>query len=264
MKSKLLFSLTLIILFVLFVSEILYTYPSGISGRTRKTTTTGCGSCHGSGATTGLSVVITGPDSLAKGMSSSYTLTITSATGSKGGLDVATRSGTLATNQSGTQLLNGEIVQTTGKNFSGGSVSFTFNYTAPNINTIDTIFSTGLRSTGGTSGSWNWFEKSVKVYTVTGVVQNTTIQPDSYVLKQNFPNPFNPVTSIVYSLKESGNVELTVFDISGKVITKLINSVQQRGEYKVDFDAGNLASGVYYYTLKTIDFSETKSMVLLK
>jgi hypothetical protein len=264
MKSKLLFSLTLIILFVLFVSEILYTYPAGISGRTRKTTTTGCGSCHGSGATTGLSVVITGPDSLAKGMSSSYTLTVSSSNGDKGGLDVAVRSGTLATNQSGTKLLNGEIVQTTGKNFSGGSVSFTFNYIAPNLNTVDTIFSTGLSSTGGTSGSWNWFEKRVKIYTVTGIIQNNTVQPDSYELKQNFPNPFNPVTSIIYSLKEAGIVELSVYDISGKVIYTIVNSVQQRGEYKVDFDAGKFASGVYYYTLKTKDFLETKSMVLLK
>ncbi|MBX7044583.1 MAG: T9SS type A sorting domain-containing protein [Ignavibacteria bacterium] len=266
MKAKLLFvfaSIFILIVF-LFTSQNLYNYPNGITGRTQKTSTSGCGSCHGSGATTGLSVVITGPDSLAKGMSSSYTLTITSATGSKGGLDVAVRSGTLSTNQTGTQLLNSEIVHTTGKSFSGGSVSFTFNYTAPNINTTDTIFSTALSSTGGTGGQWNWSNKRVKVYTMTGVINNNEYQPSGYELKQNFPNPFNPVTSIVYSMKEAGNAELKVYDNTGKLISTLVNSFKERGQYKVDFNAGDIAGGIYYYSLKTKDFTETKQMVLVK
>lgn len=263
MKLKILFSFTLTFILVLIISNILYTYPTGISGRTKKSGTSGC-SCHGSSPTISLPVTITGPDSLALGMSASYTLTITSANGSAGGLDVATRSGVLSVNQTGTKLMNGEIVHSAAKSFSGGSVSFTFNYTAPNSNTVDTIFSTGLSSTGGTSGAWNWSNKRVKVYTVAGTIQNTTIQPDSYSLSQNFPNPFNPLTSIVYSLKETGGVMLQVFDMSGKLMSTLVNSQQKRGEYKVDFDANNLASGVYYYTLRTKDFSETKSMVLIK
>lgn len=263
MKPKLLFTFTLTFILVLFVSSILYTYPTGISGRTKKSGTSGC-SCHGSNPTTSLPVTITGPDSLAKGMTASYTLTITSATGITGGLDVATRSGVLAVNQPGTKLLNSEIVHSAAKNFSGGSVSFTFSYTAPVTNTVDTIFSTGLSSTGGTSGAWNFSDKKVKIYTVTGVIQNTLIQPDSYSLGQNFPNPFNPVTSIIYSLKETGNVQLEIFDVSGKKISTPVNSYQQRGEYKVDFDGSKLGSGVYYYTLRTKDFLETKSMVLIK
>ncbi|CAN5434039.1 hypothetical protein BH10BAC5_BH10BAC5_23580 [soil metagenome] len=264
MKTKLILSLTITFVTVLFISSIIYTYPNGITGKTRKTTTNGCGSCHGSNPTAGLSVVISGPDSLALGMSAVYTLTTTSVSGSKGGLDVATRSGTLGTNQSGTQLLNGEITHTTGKNFSGGSVSFTFNYTAPSSNTIDTIFSTGVASTGGTNGPWNWFEKRVKIYTITGVIQNNNFQPENYELKQNFPNPFNPTTSIIYLLKKSGNTELTIFNSLGEGVLKVVNSYQQIGEYKVDFNASNLASGIYFYTLKTEDFIQTKSMVLLK
>lgn len=263
MKTKILFSFTLTFILVLFVSSILYTYPTGISGRTKKSGTSGC-SCHGSSATQSLPVTISGPDSLAMGMTASYTLTITSATGIAGGLDVATRSGVLAVNQTGTKLLSGELVHSAAKNFTSGACSFTFNYTAPNTNTLDTIFSTGLSSLGGTSGSWNWGMKQVKIYTVTGTIQNTTIQPDSYSLGQNFPNPFNPVTSIVYSLRETSSVQLQVFDMSGKIIRSLVNSLQNRGEYKVDFDANKLASGIYYYTLRTKDFTETKSMVLIK
>ncbi|CAF4560594.1 unnamed protein product [Rotaria sp. Silwood1] len=198
------------------------------------------------------------------GSTTSYTLTVTSATGSKAGLDVAVRNGTLATNQTGTKLLSGELVHSTGKSFASGIASFTFNYVAPSSPVVDTLFSTGLASAGGQNGSWNWNDKRVKVYTVSGVEPNSNIVPDKYSLKQNFPNPFNPSTTIIYSIKNSGKVNLKVYDSKGRIVSELVNNNQTKGEYKVDFDASTLASGVYYYTLNTKDFSETKSMVLIK
>lgn len=263
MKSRLTFSAIVISLIILAASEILYSYANGVSGRTRKTTTSGC-SCHNSSVNTGLPVALIGPDSVVAGSTTSYSLTITSATGSKAGLDVAVRNGALATNQSGTKLLNGELVQSTGKSFTGGSASFTFNYVAPSVNAVDTIFSTGLASAGGANGSWNWNDKRVKVYTVSGLEPNSNIIPDKYSLNQNYPNPFNPSTTIIYSIKNSGNVSLKVYDSNGRFISDLVNTQQQKGEYKIDFDGSNLASGVYYYTLVTKNFTETKSMVLIK
>jgi hypothetical protein len=262
MKSKLLFSvITITILFA--ATEILLSYNTGVSGRTRKSTTNGC-SCHNGSVNTGLSVVISGPDSVVAGSTTSYTLTVTSSTGSKAGLDVAVRNGTLATNQVGTKMLSGELVHSSGKSFTSGAASFTFNYIAPASTVVDTLYSTGLASAGGQNGSWNWFDKRIKVYTVSGVVPSSNIVPDKYFLKQNFPNPFNPSTTIFYSIKNSGKVSLRVYDSKGSVVFELVNALQSKGEYKVDFDASTLPSGVYYYTLNSKDFSETKSMVLIK
>lgn len=263
MKSKLTFSAIVISLMVLAASEILYSYANGVSGRTRKTTTSGC-SCHSSSVNTGLPVSLTGPDSVVAGSTTSYSLTITSASGQKAGLDVAVRNGSLATNQSGTKLLNGELVQSTGKNFASGSASFTFNYVAPSAGVVDTIYSLGLASAGGANGSWNWNDKRVKVYTLSGLEPNSNIIPDKYSLNQNYPNPFNPSTTIIYSIKNSGNVSLKIYDSNGRFISDLVNTQQNKGEYKVDFDGSSLASGVYYYTLITKNFTETKSMVLIK
>lgn len=85
---------------------------------------------------------------------------------------------------------------------------------------------------------------------------------------KNYPNPFNPVTTINYSLKSSGNVILTVYDMAGKQIDCLVNKLQAKGEHSVKFDANNLASGIYFYTLRFTDginsYTETKKMILAK
>ena len=263
MKTKYIFSIIVVTVIVLAASEILYSYANGVSGRTRKTTTSGC-SCHSSSVNTGLSVVMTGPDSVVAGSTTSYTLTISSATGSKAGLDVAVRNGTLGTNQSGTKLLNGELVNSNGRSFTSGAAVYTFNYIAPSTSVVDTLFSIGLASAGGANGSWNWNDKRVKVYTLSGIEPTSNTNPESYDLKQNFPNPFNPSTTIFYSLKNSGTVSLKVYDANGKLVSDLVHSSQSKGEYRVDFDGSSFASGVYYYTLTTKEFTKTKSMVLIK
>jgi hypothetical protein len=100
-------------------------------------------------------------------------------------------------------------------------------------------------------------------YTLLGGIQTTTI-PNYYSLAQNYPNPFNPVTKINYTLPKSGNVELKVYDILGREVATLVNEVKQAGIYDVDFNATNLASGIYFYRIKAGDFSAIKKMVLVK
>jgi hypothetical protein len=88
--------------------------------------------------------------------------------------------------------------------------------------------------------------------------------PDEYHLSQNYPNPFNPSTIIIYQLPESGFVSLKVFDVLGNEVAKLVDESKQSGIYEVTFDASNLPSGVYFYTLSAADFVSTKKMLLIK
>ncbi|HSW53997.1 MAG TPA: T9SS type A sorting domain-containing protein [Ignavibacteriaceae bacterium] len=85
-----------------------------------------------------------------------------------------------------------------------------------------------------------------------------------YQLMQNYPNPFNPTTVIDYSIKEEGNVELVIYDVLGKVVEKLVDERKIPGNYSLQFDASNLSSGLYFYSLRVNDFVNTKKMLLIK
>ena len=88
--------------------------------------------------------------------------------------------------------------------------------------------------------------------------------PESYTLQQNYPNPFNPVTNINFSIPKTGLVKLTVFDAAGREAAMLFNGELSAGTYNYDFDASQLASGIYFYKLEANEFSQTKKMVLIK
>lgn len=88
--------------------------------------------------------------------------------------------------------------------------------------------------------------------------------PNNFSLIQNYPNPFNPVTIIKYSVKETGNVTIKIFDPLGREIALLVNEERAPGSYQVEFNAKNMPSGVYYYQLTSGRYSETKKLVLLK
>ncbi len=85
-----------------------------------------------------------------------------------------------------------------------------------------------------------------------------------YSVSQNFPNPFNPVTTINYQLPVNGYVTLKIFDIFGNKIKTLINGYKSAGIYSIKFDASELASGVYLYSLRAGNFESIKKLVLLK
>ena len=102
-----------------------------------------------------------------------------------------------------------------------------------------------------------------------------TSLPTNYKLFQNYPNPFNPTTTIKYAIPSSsqsplqggvwgGLVTLKVYDILGREVVTLVNKQQLPGNYEVTFDASTLASGIYFYTLKTGGFIKTKKMLLIK
>jgi hypothetical protein len=85
-----------------------------------------------------------------------------------------------------------------------------------------------------------------------------------YSLEQNYPNPFNPATEIEFTLAEQGQAALKIFDILGNEVSTLVNEVRAAGKHKVTFDASGLPSGVYFYTLQTNGYINTKKMILLR
>jgi hypothetical protein len=88
--------------------------------------------------------------------------------------------------------------------------------------------------------------------------------PSEYSLSQNFPNPFNPITKIKFSVPNSEIVYINVYDILGNEVKILVNEFKQTGNYEIQFDAIDLPSGIYYYRMICGSFSETKKMILLR
>ncbi len=88
--------------------------------------------------------------------------------------------------------------------------------------------------------------------------------PENFELSQNYPNPFNPATIIKYVVPTEQKIQLRVFDALGKEVATLVNRQQQPGVYKVNFNASNLASGIYYYQLKSKNYLSIKKMLLIK
>src|SRR5574338_362853 len=101
-------------------------------------------------------------------------------------------------------------------------------------------------------------------FSPTDVEEEIGTTPVEFSLKQNYPNPFNPSTQIKFSLPQSSNVKIIVTDILGKEITTLVNDNLASGNYSVNFNASNLASGIYFYTLITDNFKQSKKMILMK
>jgi hypothetical protein len=85
-----------------------------------------------------------------------------------------------------------------------------------------------------------------------------------YDLSQNFPNPFNPSTSINFTLPERDFINLEVFNVMGEKVKTLVNEFKVAGTHTIQFEANELASGTYLYVLRTTNFSQTKKMQLMK
>lgn len=96
------------------------------------------------------------------------------------------------------------------------------------------------------------------------VNQIKALTPESLELAQNYPNPFNPITIIQYSIPQRSNVTLKVYDVLGNEIATLVNEEKERGVYTVNFNASNMASGIYIYRITAGSFVETKKMILIK
>jgi hypothetical protein len=86
----------------------------------------------------------------------------------------------------------------------------------------------------------------------------------SFMLNQNFPNPFNSSTTISFIVPDKGSVKIVIYDLLGNEVRTVLNDVKEAGKYSVTVDASTLSSGVYFYRMVSGDFSETRKMVLIK
>ena len=112
---------------------------------------------------------------------------------------------------------------------------------------------------GGPGGSG--MSGVVVVETPVSVEDETIV--DQFKLEQNFPNPFNPSTSIIYTVPSASFVNLKVYDILGNEVAVLVNEQMQAGSYQIDFNTAGLTGGVYFYQLTSDSFVDTKKMILL-
>ncbi len=117
----------------------------------------------------------------------------------------------------------------------------------------------GFSSTAPQVQAMNWFGARV-----VSVKKVDNLTPEVFELSQNYPNPFNPSTVIRFSLPQRSDVTLKVFDVLGREVATLLSEVKDAGAYEVNFDASQLASGIYVYQLKAGNFVSSKKMMLMK
>jgi photosystem II stability/assembly factor-like uncharacterized protein len=115
---------------------------------------------------------------------------------------------------------------------------------------------------------WICGDNGVVLKTTTGgftAIQPVSTEiPEYYLLYQNYPNPFNPNTKIKFQIQKPGFVKLSVFDLNGKELEKLVHQTISTGIYEIDFNGEQYSSGVYYYSLETEEYFKTKKLVILK
>jgi len=93
---------------------------------------------------------------------------------------------------------------------------------------------------------------------------NPGLKEYSYSLYQNYPNPFNPLTKIRYSIAQDGFVKIQIFDLLGRTVKDLTNEYKTKGEYDLNFDASDMASGIYIYKMQSSNFHQSKKMLIIK
>lgn len=252
------------ILIVLFSSMFLYSFSSGITGVTKKSTSPGC-TCHGS-FTSSVLVNISGPDTVRANDSANYFVTLSGGPLVMGGTNIAARLGTLIPGEK-LRISNGELTHIAPVPPVENLVTFLFRYKSPSISGIDTIFANGnsVNFNGFSSGdNWNYApSKKIIITSSTGVVNHNSLA-NAFSLEQNYPNPFNPATKINFSLHNTSHVSLVIYNSIGEVAQILINSRISAGNYTSEWDASVFPAGIYFYTLKTSENSITKKMMLIK
>ncbi|MFQ3597171.1 MAG: T9SS type A sorting domain-containing protein [Chloroherpetonaceae bacterium] len=258
--------LTLLLLGCSTLGYALYVQANS-SGRTGATQLNGDGCiCHGA-ASSAVSVRISGPDTVLIGSTSTYTVTITGGPLVRAGTNIAASSGTLdVVAGSGLRKVGNELTHSTPKAPANNAVSFEFTFTAPSAAGNAILYANGnsVNFNGNSAGDqWNFAPNKTVVVSATSSAPMPS-RPAGFELAQNFPNPFNPSTTIQFTIPQDDAVRLKVFDASGREVQTLVNGRTSKGTHTVSFNAANLASGVYLYRLETSTFSETKKMLLVK
>jgi len=151
---------------------------------------------------------------------------------------------------------NGAIVRTTngGDNWS------------PETSPLNEILTDVWFTSANTGYISSWSGKVLKTTNggITFINQIGSEVPSAYSLQQNYPNPFNPSTNFKFQIPVNGFVKLHVFDVLGRQVGTLVNEVLDAGTYETSWNASGVPSGVYFYSIKSGDYNETKKMLLIK
>ena len=234
--------------------------------------------CHDDSASQFVRTWIAGPETLAAGVTALYTVNVARDSNIAAGFDVASFFGELGVYDSaGTQLMridpNNPIdsmeLTHVSPRLAGGrdTISWSFWYRAPESpGMVDTIYGVGnsVDTSYDPSGDYWSFAPDFLVHVVTPVDVQEQPLPLSHRLLQNFPNPFNPSTTISYQLEASDHVTLDVFDLVGQRVASLVDEVQAAGDHSVTWHATKNASGIYLCRLSVGKFVATKKLVLLR
>jgi len=262
------YSVTLVIVFLGFILYAGTQIPTGITGRTEKNGF-GC-NCHSPDRDMSVVVQIQGPDTLVRGQTGQYSLTLSGGPAVQGGFNVASHRGNLNVVDGTAQVLLSELTHTSPKSFSGSSsINWQFTLTARDSVYTDTIYSVANSVNGdgeaNSSDRWNYGNKFVvHVINQPSSIDGETGIVNDFVLDQNFPNPFNTSTVIQFNLPENGYVTLKVYDSNGKEIAELLNEYRNSGVNDIKFNAEGLSSGVYFYSVQFNNHTQTKKMLLLR
>jgi hypothetical protein len=256
---------------IFLIASIIYAHPNftGYSGAPGSNGTC-ASSCHGSGTGT---ITITGFPSTYQPLST-YRIVINHNGGSKiYNLNASTRIGS-ATTTAGTftPITNSTTYSDveSGVHASSNLVdSVVFQWTAPESGgEVITLYIAGLQ------GSYSGVNTKISIPSspLLTSVNSQFEQPAIFELSQNYPNPFNPVTFINYSIPVKSFVILKIYNVLGNETETLVNEVKDPGFYKVEWNAAELPSGIYFYKLQVVDaesksyqrFAESKKLILLK
>jgi hypothetical protein len=171
---------------------------------------------------------------------------------------------------SGDNFINTVLNDSATTPIASGTAPFTGSFIPSNpLSVFNGAFNTGYwrlsisDTAGGDTGVLKRWCLVISFTCPVGGIQTIEI-PNYYSLSQNYPNPFNPSTTIKFTMPQGENVKLVVFDILGREVKTLVNEYRNSGTYNVNFDASSLASGIYFYSLQTPNFTETKRMLLVK
>ncbi len=140
--------------------------------------------------------------------------------------------------------------------FKGWLGSGNGSYTSPDSSGVDTVITASMPN--AISETARWLGGPI------GISNIGTEIPKEYKLYQNYPNPFNPTTIINFDIKKDGNVRIVIYDLLGREVKVLLSGDLQAGKYRIDFNAENYASGMYFYKINTGDFTDVKKMLILK
>lgn len=266
MSEKLLFKKPVVFIIVMMIIGFVWARSSGITDRTLLGSSPGC-TCHNPNPDVGVTVEISGPNEVMPGAVATFQVNILGP-GSAAGVNIASDGGTLSPTDGSLQSLNGELTHTSPKTAGQTGVTFDFQFTAPNSEGTVTLAATGnsVNQNGSNSGDfWNHASNfSVTVSSASDIADNANLNPNSFRLDQNFPNPFNPATTIRFNLPQSGSARLSVFNANGELIQILKEGNLSAGEHSIRFDGRNLPSGVYFYQLQSGTQLQTRKMLLVK